>query len=208
MKLANKRGNEVGPEIVDEVESEAINVVSNTQLKVCMKPLAAKSGPLPTVYDMLSGGNTTLGLDWEVSTCACVSHAPTAAVTSKTLLQGLRVVARLAQEDTKHGLCGFLEEKSIDLVITGSATTSRFRKTLNVSPLAHRLSTVASHSVLPPFPLACHGRCSTAYRGGKQHMIPQSYAHILVCSWCLSNCSWGRPPSAPTSCIMRPAPRW
>ena len=34
MKLANKRGNEVGPEIVDEVESESINVVSNTQLKV------------------------------------------------------------------------------------------------------------------------------------------------------------------------------
>ena len=34
MKLANKRGNEVGPEVVDEVESESINVVSNTQLKV------------------------------------------------------------------------------------------------------------------------------------------------------------------------------
>lgn len=34
MKLANKKGNEVGPEVVDEVESESINVVSNTQLKV------------------------------------------------------------------------------------------------------------------------------------------------------------------------------
>ena len=34
MKLANKRGAEVGPEIVDEIEREAINVVSNTQLKV------------------------------------------------------------------------------------------------------------------------------------------------------------------------------
>ena len=37
MKLANKRGAEVGPEIVDEVEREAINVVSNTQLKVGFK---------------------------------------------------------------------------------------------------------------------------------------------------------------------------
>lgn len=34
MKLANKRGNEVGPEIVEEVEGDNVNVVSNTQLKV------------------------------------------------------------------------------------------------------------------------------------------------------------------------------
>lgn len=34
MKLANKRGNEVGPEVVEEVEGDAVNVVSNTQLKV------------------------------------------------------------------------------------------------------------------------------------------------------------------------------
>ena len=34
MKLANKKGNEVGPEVVDEIESESINVVSNTRLKV------------------------------------------------------------------------------------------------------------------------------------------------------------------------------
>jgi len=36
MKLANKKGNEVGPEVVDEIERERVNVVSNTQLKVCM----------------------------------------------------------------------------------------------------------------------------------------------------------------------------
>lgn len=36
------------------------------------------------------------------------------------------------QDDAKQGLVEFLEENSIDLVITGSATTSRFRKTLNV----------------------------------------------------------------------------
>lgn len=34
MKLANKRGNEVGPEVVEEVDADAVNVVSNTQLKV------------------------------------------------------------------------------------------------------------------------------------------------------------------------------
>lgn len=34
MKLANKRGNEVGPEVVEEVEGDCVNVVSNTQLKV------------------------------------------------------------------------------------------------------------------------------------------------------------------------------
>ena len=34
MKLANKRGNEVGPEVVEEVDGDAVNVVSNTQLKV------------------------------------------------------------------------------------------------------------------------------------------------------------------------------
>ncbi len=36
------------------------------------------------------------------------------------------------QDDAKQGLVEFLEENSIDLVISGSATTSRFRKTLNV----------------------------------------------------------------------------
>jgi len=36
------------------------------------------------------------------------------------------------QDDAKQGLVEVLEENSIDLVITGSATTSRFRKTLNV----------------------------------------------------------------------------
>ncbi len=36
------------------------------------------------------------------------------------------------QDDAKQGLVDFLEENNIDLVITGSATTSRFRKTLNV----------------------------------------------------------------------------
>ena len=35
MKLANKKGNEVGPEIVEDIEREQVNVVSNTQLKVC-----------------------------------------------------------------------------------------------------------------------------------------------------------------------------
>jgi len=39
MKLANKKGNEVGPEVVDEIERERVNVVSNTQLKVCMPHL-------------------------------------------------------------------------------------------------------------------------------------------------------------------------
>ena len=34
MKLANKKGNEVGPEVVEEIESEQVNVVSNTKLKV------------------------------------------------------------------------------------------------------------------------------------------------------------------------------
>ena len=34
MKLANKKGNEVGPEIVEDIEREQVNVVSNTQLKV------------------------------------------------------------------------------------------------------------------------------------------------------------------------------
>jgi hypothetical protein len=34
MKLANKKGNEVGPEVVEEVEGDNVNVVSNTQLKV------------------------------------------------------------------------------------------------------------------------------------------------------------------------------
>ena len=34
LKLANKKGNEVGPEIVEDIESEQVNVVSNTQLKV------------------------------------------------------------------------------------------------------------------------------------------------------------------------------
>lgn len=34
MKLANKKGNEVGPEVVDDIEIERVNVVSNTQLKV------------------------------------------------------------------------------------------------------------------------------------------------------------------------------
>ena len=37
MKLANKRGNEVGPEIVEEVEGDTVNVVSNTQLKVGLR---------------------------------------------------------------------------------------------------------------------------------------------------------------------------
>jgi hypothetical protein len=58
------------------------------------------------------------------------------------------------QEDAKHGLCGFLEENNIDLVITGSATTSRFRKTLNVSVPA---------PLSPPTPLpprACSARRS------------------------------------------------
>ncbi len=36
------------------------------------------------------------------------------------------------QDDAKQGLVDFLEENNIDLVITGTATTSRFRKTLNV----------------------------------------------------------------------------
>ncbi len=34
MKLSNKKGNEVGPEIVEDIEREQVNVVSNTQLKV------------------------------------------------------------------------------------------------------------------------------------------------------------------------------
>ena len=46
MKLANKKGNEVGPEVVDEIESESINVVSNTRLKVQPSDLAAVHEPL------------------------------------------------------------------------------------------------------------------------------------------------------------------
>ena len=46
MKLANKKGNEVGPEVVDEIESESINVVSNTQLKVQPSRCAAADKPL------------------------------------------------------------------------------------------------------------------------------------------------------------------
>ncbi len=40
MKLANKKGNEVGPEVVDEIEIKQVNVVSNTQLKVCQATLS------------------------------------------------------------------------------------------------------------------------------------------------------------------------
>ena len=46
MKLANKKGNEVGPEVVDEIESESINVVSNTRLKVQPSVFAAADKPL------------------------------------------------------------------------------------------------------------------------------------------------------------------
>ena len=46
MKLANKKGNEVGPEVVDEIGSESVNVVSNTQLKVQPSHLAATDQPL------------------------------------------------------------------------------------------------------------------------------------------------------------------
>ena len=46
MKLANKKGNEVGPEVVDEIESESINVVSNTQLKVRSSDYATADEPL------------------------------------------------------------------------------------------------------------------------------------------------------------------
>ena len=45
MKLANKKGNEVGPEVVDEIESESINVVSNTRLKVQPSDSAAADEP-------------------------------------------------------------------------------------------------------------------------------------------------------------------
>ena len=45
MKLANKKGNEVGPEVVDEIESESINVVSNTRLKVQPSDSAAAEKP-------------------------------------------------------------------------------------------------------------------------------------------------------------------
>ncbi|BDA48548.1 hypothetical protein COCOBI_12-2280 [Coccomyxa sp. Obi] len=90
MKLANKRGNEVGPEVVEEVEGDAVNVVSNTQLK----------------------------------------------------------------EDPKSGLCDFLEENSIDLVIVGYATTSRLRKTLNlgqVSLSSHLLHHAPCPTLVIPF---------------------------------------------------------
>ncbi|CAL5223992.1 g6605 [Coccomyxa viridis] len=85
MKLSNKKGNEVGPEIVEDIEREQVNVVSNTQLK----------------------------------------------------------------DDAKQGLVDFLEENNIDLVITGTATTSRFRKTLNLGQ-----SSLSSH-------LLHHGPCPT-----------------------------------------------
>lgn len=45
----------------------------------------------------------------------------------------------LVQDEPKSGLCDFLEENSIDLVIVGYVSTSRLRKTLNVRSLTLRL---------------------------------------------------------------------
>ncbi|EIE27643.1 hypothetical protein COCSUDRAFT_64320 [Coccomyxa subellipsoidea C-169] len=90
MKLANKRGNEVGPEVVEEVDGDAVNVVSNTQLK----------------------------------------------------------------DEPKSGLCDFLEENSIDLVIVGYVSTSRLRKTLNLgqaSLSSHLLHHAPCPTLVIPF---------------------------------------------------------
>ena len=47
MKLANKKGNEVGPEIVEEIEIDQVNVVSNTKLKVRQgTPSVSQGAPL------------------------------------------------------------------------------------------------------------------------------------------------------------------
>jgi hypothetical protein len=43
------------------------------------------------------------------------------------------------QDEPKSGLCDFLEENSIDLVIVGYVSTSRLRKTLNVCSLTLHL---------------------------------------------------------------------
>ena len=61
------------------------------------------------------------------------------------------------QDDAKQGLVEFLEENSIDLVITGSATTSRFRKTLNVRMV---VDTAAERTCIFPQKLcACSALC-------------------------------------------------
>ena len=100
MKLANKKGNEVGPEVVDEIESESINVVSNTQLKVQPSRCAAADKPL------------------------------------NMSLQGS------------------------DLVITGSATTSRFRKTLNVRIVLGQCCQAHHHACVRPATIMCLYRAS------------------------------------------------
>ncbi len=45
----------------------------------------------------------------------------------------------ILQDEPKSGLCDFLEENSIDLVIVGYVSTSRLRKTLNVRSSTHML---------------------------------------------------------------------
>jgi hypothetical protein len=58
------------------------------------------------------------------------------------------------QEDTKSGLCSFLVENNIDLVIVGSATTSRLRKTLTVVALS-LIHGTNCHSALTQLQLTC-----------------------------------------------------
>ena len=68
LKLSNKKGNEVGPEVVDEIESERVNVVSNTQLKVQPSDFDVADKPLGIACYMAcinsTGGSAPFQLIW------------------------------------------------------------------------------------------------------------------------------------------------
>lgn len=103
-----------------------------------------------------------------------------------------------AQDDAKQGLVEFLEENSIDLVITASATTSRFRKTLNVRcalpghcvrtlvPCGHHVLLGLSQPVMRSSGVPVHVPClvlsvmRTAVRQSLTTLYPPAATHDTV----------------------------